>query len=256
MKNHHVRISVCMATYNGERYILPQLYSILRQLSSEDEIVISDDGSKDNTINLIKSISDPRIRIIKNVGPHGYTYNFENALCHASGKYIFLSDQDDIWMDNKVEYMLNALKTYDFLVSNANLINSDGNLIADSYFNMRKPNRSFVGNILKCGYLGCCMAFKRCVLEKALPFPKDHVMCLHDNWLFLVGKFFFKTLIIKEKLISYRRHSTNVSSGGFMNTTTVWFKVKYRLYLLMQLFLRVNKPHEDPCEGRQPSTVL
>ena len=97
------KISVCIATYNGERYIREQLDSILSQLSLDDEVIISDDGSKDSTIEIISSYLDSRIKVFKNNGKHGYVGNFENALNHSSGDFIFLSDQDDIWELQKIE---------------------------------------------------------------------------------------------------------------------------------------------------------
>ena len=96
-------ISVCIATYNGEKYIKQQLLSILKQIKVNDEIIISDDHSTDKTFNIIKSFNDTRIKFFLNNKGKGYTRNFENALEKAHGDIIFLSDQDDIWIDNKVE---------------------------------------------------------------------------------------------------------------------------------------------------------
>ena len=95
-------ISVCIATYNGERFIREQIDSILRQLSSDDEIIVSDDGSTDDTISIINSIDDKRIRIIEGPRKHSPTHNFECAMKEAKGYYIFLADQDDVWKPNKV----------------------------------------------------------------------------------------------------------------------------------------------------------
>ena len=101
-----------MATYNGGKYIKEQIDSILLQLKEEDELVISDDGSIDDTVQIIKSYSDPRIRLFFHLKPSDQnewskpaliSSNFENALRRAKGDFIFLSDQDDIWLPNKVE---------------------------------------------------------------------------------------------------------------------------------------------------------
>ena len=89
-------ISVCMASYNGAIFIKQQAVSILNQLGLEDELIISDDGSKDNTLEILASLNDSRIKIYHHSAPHGVVSNFENAIKHASGDYIFLSDQDDI----------------------------------------------------------------------------------------------------------------------------------------------------------------
>ena len=89
-------ISVCMATYNGEKYIEEQLKSILSQLGENDEVIVSDDSSTDNTLAIVESFNDVRIKIFPNNKFHSPIFNFENALKQATGDYIFLSDQDDV----------------------------------------------------------------------------------------------------------------------------------------------------------------
>ena len=128
-----VKISVCIATYNGEKYIRDQLESILSQLDFCDEIVVSDDHSSDKTIAIIKSFNDDRIRVIYNSGQKGYTSNFENALKHAKGEYIFLSDQDDIWLKGKVDKCMEYLQDYDFVVSDAVIVNQDLETLKKSF---------------------------------------------------------------------------------------------------------------------------
>ena len=231
-------ISVCIATYNGEKYIKEQLLSILPQLGKKDEVIISDDHSTDNTLDIVKGLNDNRIKIVINNREKGYTSNFENALSYAIGDYIFLSDQDDIWMSNKVDYCIAELKEYDLVVSDAILINSKGEKIDDSFFYKRNVYYTWLGNIFKFGFLGCCMAFKMNVLKKALPFPKKHLYCTHDNWIFLVAQSFYKVKISHEKLIRYRRHTDNTSAGGFSDGTTLFFNIAYRCYLLYHLSKR------------------
>lgn len=231
-------ISVCIATYNGEEYLKEQLDSILSQLSKNDEIVISDDHSTDNTIQIIRSYSDDRIRVILNERGKGYVSNFENALLNAKGDFVFLSDQDDIWLNNKVKYCMEQLVYYDFIVSDAILIDKFNNTIDKSYFKKRRVYNTLAGNIFKFGYLGCCMAFRKEILNKALPFPQNHQYCLHDNWLFLIAKAYYRTKISNEKLIKYRRHDNNTSNGGFSNSTSFIFKITYRCYLLFYLLKR------------------
>ena len=116
-----IMVSVCIATYNGVNYIREQLVSILCQLSSHDEIIISDDGSTDNTIDVLESIRDLRIKIIYNKGRHGVVPNFENALRNSTGDFIFFADQDDIWDEHKVARCMTALKDADLVVHNANV---------------------------------------------------------------------------------------------------------------------------------------
>jgi glycosyltransferase involved in cell wall biosynthesis len=96
------RISVCMATHNGARFIRRQLETILTQLAPGDEVVISDDSSTDGTLEIIDSFDDPRIRLFTGNTFFGPIFNFENALRKAMGEIIVLADQDDIWLDGKV----------------------------------------------------------------------------------------------------------------------------------------------------------
>ena len=97
------KISVCIATFNGEKYISSQLDSILNQVVPVHEIIISDDMSTDNTIEIIKNCNNPIIKIFINKERLGVAKNFENAIKHANGDFIFLCDQDDIWLKNKTQ---------------------------------------------------------------------------------------------------------------------------------------------------------
>lgn len=231
-------ISVCIATYNGEKYIKEQLLSIVKQLGEEDEIIISDDNSTDDTLKIIREFGDTRIKIFTN-NEKGYSSNFENALKQATGEFIFLSDQDDIWVKNKVEICLNELQKYDLVVSDCTLINSDGEMISDSYYSQRKIYRTGLGNLIKFSFLGCCLAFRANILKKALPFPPNRKYCTHDNWLFLVSCCLYNHKVLDDKLIYYRRHQNNASDGGFKNNTSIWFKIKYRVYLVYKIISRI-----------------
>ena len=233
-------ISVCIATYNGERFIREQLCSILSQLSNNDEIVISDDGSTDNTLSIVRELNSPLIKVFTNNGQHGYTPNFENALAHAKGDYVFLSDQDDIWEPQKVKVSMEHLKSCDFIISDATMVDAGNRVIAQSFCAERHSKPGLLNNLIRFSYLGCCMAFRKEVLRKALPFPPNHKCCTHDNWLALIGLAFHKTVFLNDKLIRYRRYGDNTSAAGLKKTTSAWFKLKYRLYLVYWLLRRIN----------------
>ena len=236
-------ISVCIATYNGEKYIKEQLDSILCQLSEEDEIIISDDNSKDKTIDIIKSYKDDRIKLFphekdmslcKKDHPSFYfaTKNFENALSHAKGDYIFLSDQDDIWLPNKVERTLAVLRDNYAMMSNCQIIDDIGNVTLSKFREVKPFADNFIGNLIKMSFVGCCMAFRKEVVEKALPFPKD--LFAHDFWLGCIATKYYNIVYLDEVLHSYRQHSNNVSPGSSKSKNSIFFKIKYRLRLLFQ----------------------
>lgn len=224
-----------MAAFNGEKYIATQIESILSQLSENDEVIISDDGSSDATLDIIKSIDDSRIHVVKNEGEHGYTGNFENALKFSRGDVIFLSDQDDIWCDNKVSSCLDVLKDSDFVITDATVIDSDRNVLGSSYFKLRHTRFGFLNSWLRCRYLGCCYAFNRNVLSVALPFPANHKLLPHDLWLALLAEFYFKVKYLKYPHILYRRHSNNVSDGGVNSKNSLSVKILMRFYSLYKV---------------------
>ena len=234
-------ISVCIATYNGEKYIRQQLDSIRSQLAADDEIIVSDDMSDDNTVGIIKSLNDARIKVFTHNKEHAkfsidyVTRNFENALRHAKGDIIFLSDQDDMWFPSKVARMTDELlKGRDIIMSDCCTTDKDLNVVHVSYYNTERVFRpNIVYNVLKPAFLGSCMAFKRHVLDKALPFPKYGVG--HDLWLGLVGLKCYEFSYINEPLMFYRRHESSVTDGGKQNKTSLLFKIKYRIYVLLSL---------------------
>ena len=233
-------ISVCVATYNGEKYIKEQLLSILPQLRGEDELIVSDDGSTDQTISIIEKIQNSKITIIKNNGKHGFTGNFENALNYAKGDIIFLSDQDDVWNQDKVTLSIEALKTADLVVSNAEIVDGELNQIQPSHFNLYNVKSGFFTNFASTRYIGACMAFKRSVLERALPFPEKHKYCQHDWWITMIAEYYYKVTLIDKTLIKYRRHENNALTGGSKSTNSI-FKILYtRAYTYYNLLKRKN----------------
>lgn len=232
-----MKISVCMATYNGELYIKEQIESILLQLNANDELIISDDHSSDRTCTIVNEFNDSRIKLIINDGENGYTRNFENALKKSNGDIIFLSDQDDIWVDNKVEIMLKYLENSEMVISNAKIVDSEMRIINNSHFYLYDVKKGFWNNFLKTRYIGACMAFKRDVLEKSLPFPKHQKYCAHDFWLTLVGEAFYEVSLVETPLLLYRRHGNNASSGGEVSKNNKVMKIVIRLYAAYNLIV-------------------
>ena len=111
-------VSVCMATYNGEKFIKKQLVSILDELDQHDELVIVDDCSKDQTVQIIKSFNDNRIKLYINNINHREVFSFNKAISFSKNRYIFLSDQDDIWIKGRVLKMKKKLKNCHLVSSN------------------------------------------------------------------------------------------------------------------------------------------
>lgn len=227
-------ISVCIATYNGATYIGQQLASILKQLGPTDEIVISDDASTDATRDVVTAFGDARIRLVDGPATGSLIANFEHALTLAKGDVIFLADQDDVWMDNKVAVTMAYLKTCDCVVSDATVVDSHLNVIAPSFFALNGTRRGRLFNlIVRNGYLGCCMAFRRNVLEAVLPFKADIPM--HDIWIGNVAAFRFRLRFVPEQLVMFRRHEGNNSTSARKSKYSLWKKFSFRYIVLKDL---------------------
>ena len=227
-------ISVCIATYNGEKFIKEQIDSILRQLSLDDEIIVSDDGSTDDTISIIISIDDKRIRIIEGPRKHSPTQNFECAMKEAKGDYIFLADQDDVWKSNKVEVCMKWLQKYDCVVSDAEVTDSNLNTLYPSLYAIMQVRQGRIYNtIWKNGYTGCCMAFRRNVLKASLPFPKNIPM--HDIWIGNVAAYKYNMKFIPDKLIMFRRHNETISCNGKGSKYSIWQQMKFRWSIIKNI---------------------
>jgi len=210
-------ISVALTTFNGEAFIEAQIRSILSQLGPGDEVIVSDDGSSDRTLEILKNLGDPRVQIYHS-DARNLVRNFQNALTKTSGDFIFLSDQDDVWKPGKVEKCLKALEDgAGLVVSDCTLIDQKGAVIADSYYALKPPRQGLVANLYKNSFIGCCMAFRRSVLKSALPFPST--IAMHDWWIGSVALATGEPVVfLTDKLVLYRRHGKALSTTGFQST--------------------------------------
>ncbi len=208
------RISVAMVSYNGEKYIRQQLDSILTQLIPQDEIIISDDGSTDRTKEIIEEYQkrDSRIRLIEGPG-RGVKKNVEHVLKQCRGEIIFLADQDDIWKPEKVKKVLEVMeqKNTFLVIHDATVFRENPDQVyMESFFAFRSAKPGIAKNIVKNSYIGCCMTFRREILEKVIPIPAAIEM--HDQWIGILSDFYFgKSVFLREPLLLYRRHGGNES---------------------------------------------
>lgn len=243
LMQHRPKISVCMAAYNGERFIAAQLRSILCQLGDHDEVIIVDDASQDATCARISELQDPRIVLVAQEANRGLLATFGAALSRATGEIIFLSDQDDLWKPQKVETVLNAFAQIPDLMliaTDASLIDDKGNPIGNSYYAQRGKFRAGLWpNLLICKFLGCTMAFRSGLAQLALPFPRA-TQVHHDVWLGCVNALTGgRVLYLPEPLVEYRRHSANFT-GRFRFTTLRRYRMRTQLYAAL---LRYSLEH-------------
>jgi glycosyltransferase involved in cell wall biosynthesis len=207
-----IKISIAMATFNGEKYLKEQLQSFTSQTRLPDELVVCDDFSSDRTIDILHDFSATApfsVKVICNKRNLGYVKNFEKALSICAGNLIFLSDQDDFWLPKKIEIQSRYMEE----VNTSCWVSVCDLEICDE--NLTRSKRTKIGNILDGGVsidehiVGCAMVLRRQCLELLLPIPEHEQG--HDNWIARIVGCFGEKAIISEPLQLYRRHGENSS---------------------------------------------
>lgn len=235
------RISVVMATYNGSRFLLPQLESIQRQTLLPSELIISDDASSDDThelaLQFAKTAPFPT-RVVRNPQRLGYIENFFRALTHARCEYIAFSDQDDIWHPQKLALSLEAL-----VKSNAVLCTHSANLIDES----SRLVGSFTQGIAKDEtfppltlppwtlYYGFTVLFEARLLGlipaalRGIDYFDPNQLLAHDRWVYFLACCFGKIVALSQPLTDYRQHQSNIFGSPTRDARTFTEKMNDKL---------------------------
>ena len=235
------KISVCMCTYNGEKYIRQQLDSIISQLKNSDEFIISDDGSTDQTkLIIFQAISSANVvvRVVKGPCAGAPILNFEYAMGLATGDIIVLADQDDVWFPGRLEMIRNEFSrrvNLKCLMLDSVVIDGESNVIESSIVKAMGVKTGFWVNLWKVRYIGCHMAFTSDVRDCALPIPRG--IGSYESWIGLVAEQLGGTLIYDVASMFYRRHSQN-----FTKKDNGYFcMLSWRLHLALNVLFWIVK---------------
>lgn len=225
------RISIALATYNGAGHLQEQLKSFVDQSRRPDELIICDDRSTDDTLNILEEfvkVAPFEVRYFVNEKNLGYSQNFNKALLNTTGDLVFLSDQDDLWFENKIKYIeLLSIENPEYL-----LYMNDAAITDES---LNESGRTKLRQFRDAGYsdevfvTGCCCAVRRELLDLCLPVPNGFRG--HDRWIAQFADGMRAKLISERVLQYYRRHENNASSS-LSNSTKVlsyWDGFKYKL---------------------------
>lgn len=210
-----VTLSVCMATYNGEAFIKRQLDSIVPFLGDQDEVVIIDDGSTDQTVQMIQSYQDDRIKLVVHQTNHGVIKSFEEALRYATKEVILLADQDDVWFDEKLEDVRKCFENdpnVTLVYHDAQVVDKNLKVLYTSWRKHRQFNDypNVASTLIRNHFTGCMMAFKREFSHEVMPFPS--MIEMHDQWVGLVALLQKRKIVYLDKpLMQFVRHGQNAT---------------------------------------------
>ena len=208
-------ISVVIAAYHGEKYIADQILSVLPQLGEGDELLVSDDDpSNPGTAGVVNRLAQGDDRIKYLTGPSkGVIKNFEFLISTAKGDHIFLCDQDDVWLEGKVEAVMKEFdRGADVVMHDAYITDGELNRTGETAFELNHAGTGIIKNIVKNSYQGSCMAFRAELKEYILPFPDR--LPMHDQWIGLIGEKHGRVSLIDHPYLLYRRHGSNLSGNG------------------------------------------
>lgn len=209
-----------MTTFNGGRFLRKQLDSILHQSLPVDEIVVGDDGSTDETLEILKEYAaQSNLRYFSNSTNLGFVRNFEKTLSQCTGDLIFLADQDDLWYPEKMKILVESIGDSWLIHSDCQLIDENDQLIS-LYFKGKigthKNGEDFLfANVVT----GCTALIDRKLLELALPFPQG--ILYHDWYLGLLAAYHGKITYYPEALLGYRQHALQDTGSGAQEKSSI-----------------------------------
>jgi len=224
-----VKTSVALVTYNSEKYLRPQVDTILENLGPNDEVVVSDDGSTDSTMSILKDYAskDPRFKLFS-ISHSGCNANYENAISHCSGDVIFLSDDDNVWLPNKVRTVLQTFEKNPKLwlvMHDCSICDAELHEMKPSFLEDRKAKPGLLKNIMKCSYGGSLIAFRKELVAYIIPFPKK-MPVFYDEWIGLEASKHGKVIFLHQVLSKWRRHTGSASTGFIAANGQVVLKKK------------------------------
>jgi len=213
MGKDNPQVSIIVATYNGEKYIEEQIMSLVHQTYKHIEIIVTDDCSKDATVDMVRRLAEQynNIKLYQNEHNIGYQKNFEKGIRLAKGEYIALCDQDDVWSFEKIQILLECIGSHTLVYSNSRLVDSDGkdlgktmkeHLGINKFISGKNPYFFMVKNCVS----GHAMMFRSNLVESIVPFPDS---ITYDQWIALIASVKTGLTYVDQPLVNHRLHETN-----------------------------------------------
>ena len=256
MENKNPTVAVVVATYNGATYLRQQLESIVQQTYKPSQIIIVDDDSLDDTLQVANNFAahHPEVMVVQNETRLGYIKNFEKGMLIATASYVALSDQDDIWMPHKLETLLANIGDQMLAYSDSELIDANGQLLNQKMSSIKNQLAYHTPIMYATGAWapGHAMLFKKELVDKAAPFP---ALVTHDFWLGFVATCYSRVVYVNEPLVHYRQHTQNAIGADTTKNKTASLtmaqkkqKARARMELLFNKVKEAGHQHEEVFE--------
>ena len=253
MENKNPTVAVVVATYNGATYLRAQLESIVQQTYKPSQIIIVDDDSLDDTLQVANNFAahHPEVMVVQNETRLGYIKNFEKGILLANASYVALSDQDDIWMPHKLETLLANIGDQMLAYSDSELIDANGQLLNQKMSSIKNQLAYHTPIMYAIGAWapGHAMLLKKELVDKAAPFP---ALVTHDFWLGFVATCYSRVVYVNEPLVHYRQHTQNAIGADTTKNKTGSFtmaqkkqKARVRMELLFNKVKEAGHQHVE-----------
>ena len=249
-ENDMTEVSICMATFNGEAFLEKQLISIFHQMTVNDELILVDDCSTDNTVDIAEALIKQftiTATIIRNGANKGHVGTFEKAIEMANGQIIVMSDQDDLWPLGRLDAIKHSLTASDIklIAGKSQLIDKCDRFIRNpeihKIYSLKNYGTIF-GLVLmffgRQGYYGCAMAFKKEFKKVLLPFPS--FVYAHDIWIAICANVFGCVGHLDRVVVNRRVHNNNTSLRTNSIAKKILFRLKFVALIISALFRRLS----------------
>lgn len=243
-----MKISVVLTTFQGEKYILEQLESIRNQTMKPDEVLIRDDNSLDSTRKkveqYVKKYNLVNWKIIENVENIGWKINFKKGISEATGDIIFLCDQDDIWMQTKIEEMVNIHQQnpkIELLVSK--FITIDNKKTKKNNFTNGLDKIAFDEKFIHNKYPGCVYSFRKSLFSSIVKYWNNDLP--HDQQLWIFSNLRDTLYLYNKPLIFYRRHDETATGRDDLSRKTKLRNIQYEYQGLLSINLYAKNNEVD-----------